>query len=133
MGLFSRKNSSRLQPQTNGNGNAHNMNGGRNDSSASNGSAMPYAPMRREHSNASQNGSVPNIPLPKAPDPNLDPAGYLRSIYAVRERSNLVMDKAKRNHLRHFTVDPSKFEDTAKFVVSIIKVQSLPHLDYKQS
>ena len=32
------------------------------------------------------------------------------------------MDKANRNHLRHFNVDMSKFEDTAKFVVSIIKV-----------
>ena len=65
---------------------------------------------------------MPAIALPKAPDPNADPAGYLRSIYAVRERSRLVFDQARNNKLRHFDVDWSKFEDTAKFVVSIIKV-----------
>ncbi|KAF2725117.1 DUF1688-domain-containing protein [Polychaeton citri CBS 116435] len=61
------------------------------------------------------------IPLPRAPDPNLDPAGYLRSIYAVRERSALVMEKARRNQLRHFKVDHDRFKDTARYVVSIIK------------
>lgn len=65
---------------------------------------------------------MPDIPLPKAPDPNIDPAAYLRSIYAVRERSKLVLEKATRNQLRHFHVDMSKFHDTARFVVSIIKV-----------
>ena len=64
------------------------------------------------------------MPLPKAPDPTLDPAGYLRSIYAVRERSKLVLEKAKKNQLKHFTVDMSKFHDVASFVVSIIKVRS---------
>lgn len=68
--------------------------------------------------------SFPDVPLPKAPDPALDPAGYLRSIYAVRERSTLVLEKAKKNQLRHFTVDMSKFQDTAGYVVSIIKVRS---------
>lgn len=65
--------------------------------------------------------SIPDIPLPKAPDPALDPAGYLRSIYAVRERSKLVLEKAKKNQLKHFTVDMTKFSDTAGYVVSIIK------------
>lgn len=60
--------------------------------------------------------------LPPPPDPKLDPAGYLRSIYAVRDRSRLVMEKARKNQLRHFTVDMSKFQDTAAYVVSIIKV-----------
>ena len=80
--------------------------------------------MKRVNSNSSpsQNASIPDIPLPKAPDPNIDPAGYLRSIYAVRERSRLVLDKAKRNQLRHFNVDMSKFPETASYVVSIIKV-----------
>ncbi|KXL45044.1 hypothetical protein M433DRAFT_67607 [Acidomyces richmondensis BFW] len=77
--------------------------------------------MKRAHSNPAQNASLPEIPLPRPPDPNLDPAGYLRSIYAVRERSRLVLEKAKRNQLRHFVVDMSKFNDTAKFVVAIIK------------
>jgi hypothetical protein len=73
--------------------------------------------------NGSRPTSFPEIPLPKAPDPALDPAGYLRSIYAVRERSKLVLEKAKKNQLKHFTVDMSKFHDVASFVVSIIKVR----------
>lgn len=78
--------------------------------------------MKRANSSPSQNASIPDIPLPKAPDPQIDPAAYLRSIYAVRERSKLVLEKAKRNQLRHFNVDMSKFPDTAAYVVSIIKV-----------
>jgi hypothetical protein len=74
--------------------------------------------------NGSRPTSFPEVPLPKAPDPTLDPAGYLRSIYAVRERSKLVLEKAKKNQLKHFTVDMSKFNDVASFVVSIIKVRS---------
>lgn len=73
--------------------------------------------------NGSRPTSFPDIPLPKAPDPTLDPAGYLRSIHAVRERSRLVLDKARKNQLKHFTVDMSKFGDVARFVVSIIKVR----------
>jgi hypothetical protein len=73
--------------------------------------------------NGSRPTSFPDVPLPKAPDPSLDPAGYLRSIYAVRERSRLVLEKAKKNQLKHFTVDMSKFGDVASFVVSIIKVR----------
>ena len=34
----------------------------------------------------------------------------------------MVLEKAKRNELNHFEVDMSKFKDTTKFVVSIIKV-----------
>jgi hypothetical protein len=77
----------------------------------------------RTNSQPPQSQSIPDVPLPKAPDPNADPAGYLRSIYAVRERSKLVLEKAKRNQLRHFNVDMSKFPDTAHYVVSIIKVR----------
>ncbi len=60
--------------------------------------------------------------LPKAPDPSIDPVGYLRSIYAVRQQSQIVLEIAKKDELKHFRVDMSKFEDTAKFVMSIIKV-----------
>jgi hypothetical protein len=66
----------------------------------------------------------PKVPLPRAPDPRVDPVAYLRSIGAVRERCSLILEKAKSNELNHFNVDMSKFEDTIKFVVSIIKV---PH------
>lgn len=70
--------------------------------------------------------SVPDIDIPKAPDSDAKPADYLRSIYAVRERSRLVLDKAKHNHLAHFDVDLSKFKDTADYVVSIIKRDYAP-------
>jgi len=66
--------------------------------------------------------TIPKIEMPKAPDPSVDPAGYLRSIGSVRERCRLVLRKAERNQLRHFEVDMGKFEDTTRFVVSVIKV-----------
>ena len=69
----------------------------------------------------------PKVALPRAPDPRVDPAAYLRSIGSVRERCSLVLDKAKKNQLNHFTVDMSKWQDTVKFVVSIIKVVSILH------
>ena len=75
--------------------------------------------------NPAATANIPQIALPRAPDPNLDPAGYLRSIYAVRERCHLVLEKAKKNQLRHFNVDMTKFQDTANYVVSIITVGCL--------
>lgn len=68
-----------------------------------------------------RNKMIPKIALPEAPDPAKDPAAYLRSIYAVRERTKLVLEKAKRNELKHFDVDLDKFQDTAGYVVAIIK------------
>jgi len=53
----------------------------------------------------------------------------LRSIYAVRERSRLVLEKAKTNQLKHFNVDMSKFQDTANYVVMIIKVCLLKDIE----
>ncbi|KAL8722998.1 MAG: hypothetical protein Q9225_000614 [Loekoesia sp. 1 TL-2023] len=70
--------------------------------------------------------STVNIPLPPPPDPTIDPAAYLRSIHAVRERSRIVHEKAKRNQLSHFDVDLTKFEDAAAYVVSIIKRDFAP-------
>lgn len=67
--------------------------------------------------------SIPDIYIPPAPDPVTKPAQYLRSIYAVRDRSKIVLEKAKKNQLNHFDVDLSRFQDTADYVVSIIKVQ----------
>lgn len=66
--------------------------------------------------------STANIALPPPPDPAQDPAAYLRSIHAVRERSRIVHEKAKCNNLAHFDVDPTKFRETAAYIVSIIKV-----------
>ena len=67
--------------------------------------------------------TIPKINLPKAPDPLVDPAGYLRSIGAVRERCQPVLEKAKANQLNHFNVNMSHFEGTTRFVVSIIRVR----------
>lgn len=66
--------------------------------------------------------SIPELPIARPPDPALDPAAYLRSIHAVRDRTNIIFDKAKQNKLNHFDVDMSKFKATASYVVSIIKV-----------
>jgi hypothetical protein len=83
-------------------------------------------PQSSSHDEApAQTHAIPHVSLPKAPDPNVDPAGYLRSIYSVRERSRIVMEKAQNDQLRHFNVDMTKFADTAKYVVSIIKVVPL--------
>ncbi|KAJ5874708.1 uncharacterized protein N7529_003138 [Penicillium soppii] len=70
--------------------------------------------------------SIPEISIARPPDPALDPAAYLRSIHAVRERSNIILNKAKKNQLNHFDVDLSKFEATASYVVSIIKRDYAP-------
>lgn len=74
--------------------------------------------------------SIPELPIARPPDPALDPAAYLRSIHAVRERSNIILNKAKKNQLNHFDVDMSKFEATASYVVSIIKVNSSDFHDH---
>ncbi|KMQ42834.1 Protein of unknown function DUF1688 [Trichophyton rubrum] len=79
----------------------------------------------------SSNNSPTSHPIPEAtmappPDPNLDPAAYLRSIHAVRQRCGLVMEKAKENQLNHFDVDMSKFQTTAQYIVSIIKRDYAP-------
>lgn len=63
--------------------------------------------------------------LPKGPDPDLDPAGYLRSIGSVRERARVITTKAIKNELNHFDVDMSKFPEVVSFVASIIKVCSV--------
>ncbi|KAI9838441.1 MAG: hypothetical protein M1838_004607 [Thelocarpon superellum] len=78
----------------------------------SNGSGPPMSPF-----------IVPslNLPVTKAPNPALDPAGYLRSIHAVRERCQLVLNRAYTGQLAHFDVDLSKFGETAMYVISIIK------------
>lgn len=72
---------------------------------------------------------LPEVKLAPPPDPSLDPAVYLRSVYAIRARTQLVYQRAKRNQLRHFTVDGSKFGETAAYIVSIIKRDFAP--DYR--
>ncbi|KAL1957057.1 hypothetical protein VTO42DRAFT_6434 [Malbranchea cinnamomea] len=73
--------------------------------------------------------TIPEVPMAPPPDPNLDPAAYLKSIHAVRQRCRLVMLKAKNNQLNHFDVDWGKFQETAQYIVSIIKRDYAP--DYQ--
>ncbi|KAK8067341.1 urg3 [Apiospora hydei] len=82
--------------------------------------------VRRQHhaadaSNPFSPSMAPRADLPKPPDPNLDPAAYLRSLNSVRERSRIITDKATRNKLNHFDVDMNKFPDVVRFVCGIIK------------
>ncbi|KAF2764105.1 DUF1688-domain-containing protein [Teratosphaeria nubilosa] len=112
MRLFSRKSKASRR-----NSDAHSLNGDYRSHSLA---------VKRANTNPAQNASMPDIPLPEAPDPNVAPASYLRSIYAVRERSALVLDKAKKNQLHHFTVDMSKFSETANYVVMMIKRDFAP-------
>jgi hypothetical protein len=63
------------------------------------------------------------LPPPPPPDPHVDAVGYLRSLVAVRERCGLVMNKARSNQLIHFEVDMTKFDQTVKWVLGIIKVR----------
>ncbi|KAK0667065.1 hypothetical protein QBC41DRAFT_229319 [Cercophora samala] len=67
------------------------------------------------------NPTLPKVDMPRPPDPQLDPAGYLRSLGAVRERCQIVSSKALKNDLRHFDVDMRKFPDVVSFVANIIK------------
>lgn len=119
MGLFSRKSSS----------NSTRTNGGIDSHRASADSGLKSPGLTKQHTGSgvspSANASIPEINIPRAPDPSLDPAAYLRSIHAVRDRSRIILRKAKQNQLNHFDVDMSKFNDTASYVVSIVNV-SLP-------
>ncbi|PGH16333.1 hypothetical protein AJ79_01875 [Helicocarpus griseus UAMH5409] len=94
-------------------------------SSARTSSASLKVPMSMKSGN-SLSLPIPEVPIAPPPDPNLDPAAYLRSIHAVRQRSRVVMDKAKRNQLNHFDIDFSKFTATASYIVSIIKRDYAP-------
>ncbi|KAK4114798.1 DUF1688-domain-containing protein [Canariomyces notabilis] len=67
------------------------------------------------------NSIMARMDIPRPPDPQLDPAGYLRSLAAVRERCKIVTAKAQRNDLKHFDVDMNKFPDVVTFVANIIK------------
>ncbi|KAB5516943.1 hypothetical protein GE09DRAFT_1179361 [Coniochaeta sp. 2T2.1] len=80
----------------------------------SSGPGTPLTPFSPAHSMA-------KVDIPRPPDPQLDPVGYLRSLNAVRERCSIVTDKALRNDLHHFDVDMAKFSDVVTFVASIIK------------
>lgn len=114
MGLFSKK--SKVDSA---------YSGSIHDEKTPNGSLKsPTAYAATANATPAANADIPEVPLPRAPDPTLNPAAYLRSIYAVRDRSKLVLSLAKRNQLKHFDVDMSKFGDTARYVCAIINVST---------
>jgi len=117
MGLFTRKSSKTID--TNGDLTASN---GTSVNRNANSSKSP-PPTKTSHGKPFVvSPSALDVSLPAPPDPTLDPAAYLRSIYAVRARCALVYQRAKRNQLAHFDVDGSKFGETAAYLVAIIKV-----------
>lgn len=116
MGLFGRKSSKNI----NTNGDLAPSNGTSVNSNANSLKSPP--PTKTSHAESFVSPSALDVSLPAPPEPTLDPAAYLRSIYAVRARCGLVYQRAKRNQLAHFDVDGSKFGETAAYVVSIIKV-----------
>ncbi|KAI4159583.1 MAG: hypothetical protein LQ342_006493 [Letrouitia transgressa] len=89
-------------------------------------SSLKSPPLSKTINGFVNSPSMTSISLPSAPDPNVDPAAYLSSVYAVRERSKLIYAQAQKNQLNHFEVDPSKWEETAAYVVSIIKRDFAP-------
>ncbi|KAI9887385.1 MAG: hypothetical protein M1823_000810 [Watsoniomyces obsoletus] len=125
MGLFSRKNS---KPSIHSETLSIETDGGSHLSKAS----TAKSPMSVKEGNgwptpySSINASEPELLIPNPIDPAVDPAGYLRGIHAVRERSQLVFQKARKNELVHFNVDLDKFAETAAYVVSIIKRDYAP-------
>jgi Protein of unknown function (DUF1688) len=111
-----------------GNGNHFNQKStGGTKSRMSDGNGNPASPGGLKTANtASSNATAVKVtPAKPPPDPKVDPVGYLRSLNAVRERSAVVMEKAKKNELLHFDVDWDKMNQTVKWVLGIIKVLSL--------
>ncbi|KJZ74513.1 hypothetical protein HIM_06109 [Hirsutella minnesotensis 3608] len=119
MGLFSRKpkapkaNSSALSPSSASINSSHSRIIGHRASAGSITPRTPMSPMSPV--------KLPKVDLPRPPDPQLDPVGYLRSLGAVRERSKIVMDKALKNKLNHFDVDLDRLPDVVSFVSGLIK------------
>jgi hypothetical protein len=66
--------------------------------------------------------SKPSTQLPPPPDPKVDPEGYLTSLQAVRQRSQLVYENVRRGQGKCFTLDPGQLDHVIKYVVGIIKV-----------
>ena len=88
-----------------------------------NNSLMSPPPTKVVNGQSFSSPSIPDVSLPAPPDPNLDPAAYLRSVFAIRERSQIVYRRARANQLKHFDVDMSKWRDTVEYVGIIIKVR----------
>ncbi|EWC47473.1 hypothetical protein DRE_00441 [Drechslerella stenobrocha 248] len=71
-------------------------------------------------------GIPASMSLPSSPNPWADPVVYLRSLYAIRERTKYVIDAAEKQQLTNFIYDKTKLSETARYVVSIIKRDYAP-------
>ncbi|KAK6517007.1 hypothetical protein TWF506_006886 [Arthrobotrys conoides] len=124
MGLFSKRSSSKSNslssPDVNRKGSSTSVNSSVK-SPTTPGSKMGFA---------NGNGALDTIPasmsLPPPPNPHGDPVAYLRSLYAVRDRTKCIMDAAMKQQLTNFTFDKTKWEETVSYVVSIIKRDYAP-------
>lgn len=119
MGLFSKKSKSSSASS----GESRKDSGSLQDIASKSSQSSLKSPMTPGFSKMTFPPTIPKVNLPKSPDPLVDPAGYLRSIGSVRERSSIIAGKAKKNELNHFDVHMDQFENCTKFVVSIIKVR----------
>ncbi|KAF3919022.1 hypothetical protein ABW21_db0200554 [Orbilia brochopaga] len=118
MGLFSKKSSSK-STSVNSNGMGH-----KGSSTSVNSSIKsPTTPGGMSFSDRSFPASMQ---LPPPPNPHADPVAYLRSLHAIRERTKYVMDAAEKQQLTNFTYDRTKWEETVKYVCSIIKRDYAP-------
>lgn len=68
---------------------------------------------------------TPTAQLPPPPDPQSDPEGYLASLQAVRERSQLVFERVRAGKGKCFTLDAAKMDGVIRYVVGIVKVCTL--------
>jgi Protein of unknown function (DUF1688) len=87
------------------------------------------SPSTKSSATTPETPSFPTKPLtqlPPPPNPQSDPEGYLTSLQAVRERSQLVFERVRQGKGSCFTLDPNKFDDVIRYVVGIIKVNP-PH------
>ena len=60
-----------------------------------------------------------NVKLPSKPNADADPVTYLKSLYAIRERSDIVF--GKRKQLKHFQYNEMALQNVVRFVLSILK------------
>lgn len=50
---------------------------------------------------------------------------YLKSLQAVRERSRIVLERARNGSLNNFIYDQGRMKETAEFVTGVISVRAL--------
>jgi hypothetical protein len=57
---------------------------------------------------------------------------YLKSLQAVRERSRIVLERARNGSLNNFIYDESRLKETAEFVTGVISVRAFYSLSFPE-